>query len=238
MIGIIAAMEKEVDLLRSRLLAPVVHTKGPFTFYQGILEGKKAVILQCGIGKVNAGAGTALLLELYEPTAVINTGTAGGYLDTQKTGDVVVSDRVVHHDADARAFGYAYGQIPKEPLFFLADPSLVTAAKESLQRLKAAGEYEEDTEFHVGLVGSGDQFMTDPEETKRLKVHFPDLAAVEMEGAGIAQICQSFRVPFVIIRAISDKADSDSPLDFPKFVETASRHSALTVLDLLQNWRI
>ena len=224
MIGIIGAMAPEMALLSAALENVQERTAAGMKFRQGTLEGKEVVLLQCGIGKVNAAVGAALLIELYHPKAVLNTGSAGGLLPTQTFGDTVVSTAVVHHDVDVTAFGYAPGQIPGLPASFVSDPALVALADRCLEGIPHT----------TGIVGSGDVFVHDPVVITRIRAKFPDLCAVEMEAAAIAQACFLSQTPFVVVRALSDIAGQESPMAFAEFLPLASQNSSRLVLAMLR----
>lgn len=194
------------------------------TFRKGTIEGREVVLLQCGIGKVNAGIGAALLIELFQPRAVLNTGSAGGLLATQAFGDTVVSTGVLHHDVDVTAFGYVHGQIPGLPAVFPSDPTLVALTDRCL----------EGVPHTTGIIGSGDVFVHDPLVIARIQARFPDLCAVEMEAAAIAQACFLSDTPFVVVRALSDIAGKESPVAFAEFLPLASQNSSRLVLDMLR----
>lgn len=226
-IGIIGAMEQEVSLLRSQIDNLTTTSDAGVEFYQGQLAGRDVVLLKSGIGKVAAAISTTLLLERFQPRQVINIGSAGGFDPNLNVGDVVISSEVRHHDADLTAFGYAPGQLPGLPAAFTPDPRLVQVAQRSLDKVG-----------HVrtaqGLICSGDTFMADPERVEKTRSVFPEMAAVEMEAAGVAQVCHQFQVPFVIIRALSDIAGKDSSTSFDAFLAQAAKHSSAVVLEMLK----
>jgi adenosylhomocysteine nucleosidase len=224
MIGIIGAMAPEMALLGEALVGATEKTAAGMTFRAGRLAGKEVVLLQCGIGKVNAGIGAALMVELFRPSAVLNTGSAGGLLPTQTFGDTVVSTAVVHHDVDVTAFGYAPGQVPGLPAAFVSDPALVALADRCLAGVSHT----------KGVVGSGDIFVHDPVVIASIRSRFPDLCAVEMEAAAIAQACWLTQTPFVVVRALSDIAGKESPMKFDEFLPLASKNSSRLVLDMLK----
>ena len=224
MIGIIGAMAPEMALLGEALGGAGERTAAGMTFRTGRLAGKDVVLLQCGIGKVNAGIGAALMVELFRPSAVLNTGSAGGLLPTQTFGDTVVSTAVVHHDVDVTAFGYAHGQVPGLPAAFVSDPALVALADRCLAGVPHT----------KGVVGSGDIFVHDPAVIRSIRARFPDLCAVEMEAAAIAQACWLTQTPFVVVRALSDIAGQESPMKFDEFLPLASKNSSRLVLDMLK----
>jgi adenosylhomocysteine nucleosidase len=224
MVGIIGAMAPEMAILSGKLQNGKELRALGMTLRSGTLEGREAVLLQCGIGKVNAAAGAALLLELFRPTAVLNTGSAGGLLPSQTFGDTVVSTGVVHHDVDVTAFGYVAGQVPGLPAVFPSDPALVALADRCLGGVPHT----------KGVIGSGDIFVHDAAVIARIRERFPDLCAVEMEAAAIAQVCHSAGVPFVVVRALSDIAGKESPMKFDEFLPLASQNSSRLVLDMLK----
>lgn len=237
MIAIIGAMEQEMSLLKSHLESSRQEKIAQFEMTLGRLAGQDVVLLQCGVGKVNAAVGCALLLDHYRPEAVFNTGSAGGMLPEQTFGDIVLSSDVLHHDADVTAFGYAPGQLPGMPARFKADVELLEKAEMGLSRLKVRGEIPASLGFSRGTIGSGDVFVHDSDLIAQIRKHFPDLCAVEMESAAIAQTCHLFRVPFVIIRALSDIAGKESPMKFDEFLPLASRRSAELILEILSHWK-
>ena len=139
MIGIIGAMEDEVSLLNGAMETPRVTKIGEFKFYEGKLEGKNVVLLQCGIGKVAAAVGCALLIQTFKPRFVINTGSAGGIDPTLHFGDVIISTGLVYHDVDVTAFNYAPGQLPGQPQIFPADEKLIARAEQAVGKICEIG---------------------------------------------------------------------------------------------------
>jgi len=226
MIGIIGAMEDEVSLLRSAMETPHVTKIGEFEFYEGRLEGKSVVLLRCGIGKVTAAVGCALLIHTFKPDFVINTGSAGGIDPALHFGDVIISTGLLYHDVDVTAFNYAPGQLPGQPQIFPADEKLIAKAEQAVAQLKQEKALPADLNYCQGLIGTGDTFMYQPESIAALRQRFPNVAAVEMEGAAIAHCCRLFSVPVLVIRALSDIAGVESPIKFDEFLPIASKHSA------------
>ena len=225
-IGIIAAMDEEVAVLRDKIENRQTITLGGSEIYTGQLNGVDVALLKSGIGKVAAAMGTTLLLEHCKPDVVINTGSAGGLASTLKVGDIVVSDEARYHDADVTAFGYEYGQLPGCPAGFKADEKLVAAAESCISALKLNAVR--------GLIVSGDAFINGAEGLAKIRHNFPQAVAVEMEATGIAHVCHSFGVPFVVVRAISDVADKESHLSFDEFLVVAAKQSSLMVETLVQ----
>ena len=219
-------MEEEVEILRNKMDNVQQETIAGCEFNSGTLNGVDVVLLKSGIGKVNAAMSTAILLEKYAPTAVINTGSAGGFSPELKVGDVVISTEVVHHDVDVTIFGYAYGQVPNLPPTFKADEKLIAVAEEAAKKI-------EDVQVVQGLIATGDSFMNDPERVQFVRNKFPELQASEMEAAAIAQVAHQFGIPFIIIRALSDIAGKESNISFDAFLETAAINSSQLVENIV-----
>ena len=226
-VAIIGAMEQEIALLQSRIAQPQHEKVAHVAITRGTLAGKPVLLAQSGIGKVNAAITTTVLLEKYQAACVINTGSAGGLQGGMKQGDVVVGIQTAHHDADATAFGYAIGQLPQMPARYEADAALVEHAARAAIAFDGAA-------IHRGLIVSGDQFINHPDKIARIRTHFPDALAVEMEAAAIAQTCYQFARPCVIIRALSDLADGEAEYSFETFLQMAATHSAEMVENLVK----
>ncbi|MCL2007021.1 MAG: 5'-methylthioadenosine/adenosylhomocysteine nucleosidase [Treponema sp.] len=226
MIGIIGAMEEEVSLLKSYMGQCESLDIGAFRFFYGKLEGHDIALLRCGIGKVQAAAGTALLIEKFKPDLVFNTGVAGGIDSALTFGDVIIADGLVYHDVDVTAFNYAPGQIPGRPQIYAVMEEHIAAAEKAVDDLKKDKVLPQTLNHVRGLIGSGDIFVCDPAHIEKLKNTFPLLKAVEMEGTAIAHTCALFDVPSLIIRALSDIAGVESPLTSEQFTPLAAKHSA------------
>lgn len=227
-IGIIGAMEIEVKNLISLLSNPKEIKKGAFSFFEGKIEGIDVVLLQCGIGKVNASIGASLMIDSLGASHIINTGCAGGFPSDIKVGDIIVSSELVQHDFDCTVFAYAHGQVPGLPEKFSADAKLSSMAQAAISKLP-------NIKSKIGEIATGDQFMNNPEATKILKEKFPNVDAVEMEGAAIAQVCHQLNTPFVIIRSISDIAGQENAIEYSEFVELAAVNSGKMVLEMIKN---
>ncbi|ARU65499.1 5'-methylthioadenosine/S-adenosylhomocysteine nucleosidase [Histophilus somni] len=226
-VGIVGAMAQEVEILASLIENKnVVHIAG-CTIYQGNIQDKEVALLQSGIGKVAAAMGTTLLLQMFKPDIVINTGSAGGVSSGLKVGDVVVSTQTVYHDADVTAFGYAKGQLPACPPAFISDPKLTA--------LVANVAKQQGINLTSGLICSGDSFINSAEKLAWIKANFPEVVAIEMEATAIAQVCHKFNIPFVVIRAISDVGDGEASMSFEEFLPLAAKQSSSMVLKILQS---
>lgn len=226
-IGIIGAMDEEVELLIQTLEGRQEHTIAGYSLYTGLFHGVEVVLLKSGIGKVNAAIGTTLMLQTFQPTCVINTGSAGGFAAGLDVGDVVISDEVRHHDVDVTVFGYEYGQVPGLPAAFMPDTFLADIAQRCIARM-------DGIKTVKGLIATGDSFMNSPERVAQARKNFPTMKAVEMEAAAIAQTCYQFDIPFIVIRALSDIAGKESNLSFDQFLLVAAKHSAEMVLAMVQ----
>ena len=221
-VGIIGAMDEEIEFLVSTYGVKETYERGGCVFHLGEHDRFRIVLLKSGIGKVNAAIGTTLLISLYDPMCVINTGSAGAVDRDLDVGDVVVSSETGHHDVDATSFGYALGQVPRMPDAFLPHSVLVDMARET------AGELEH-LRVRTGGIITGDSFINDRAKIDSLRENFPAALATEMEAAAIAQTCHQFRKPFVIIRSISDRADGGAHVSFEEFLEKAAVNSARIV---------
>ena len=218
-IGIIGAMEVEVASLKSAMKVSRMLKKAQMEFLEGKLEGCQAVVVRSGIGKVNAAVCTQILVDEFGVDGVINTGIAGSLKAEINIGDIVLSTDVLHHDMDATGFGYPLGQIPQMDAFsFQADEQMRKLAKEVCEEVNP------EIRVFEGRVVSGDQFISSREVKDKIKENF-DGCCTEMEGAAIAQTAYLNQIPFVIIRAISDKADDSATMDYPTFEKQAVEHS-------------
>ncbi|MEK5481445.1 MULTISPECIES: 5'-methylthioadenosine/S-adenosylhomocysteine nucleosidase [unclassified Viridibacillus] len=226
-IAVIGAMEEEVELLRATLENTTSTTIANSEYTTGTYKGHDVILLKSGIGKVNAGMSTTILLHQFKPDVVINTGSAGGFDENLEVGAVVISDEVRHHDVDATIFGYEMGQVPQMPAAFKSDEMLRKVAEEAVAEL---GEHQ----FATGLISTGDSFMNDPERVALVRSHFPQMKAAEMEAAAVAQVCHQFGTPFVVIRALSDIAGKESNISFEEFLPVAAKHSTEIVLRVIE----
>lgn len=227
-IGIIGAMDEEVSRLKEKMNVSKVEKKAGMEFFQGELSGKEAVIVKSGIGKVNAGICTQILVDDFSVDAVINTGVAGSLKNEINIGDIVLSKDALQHDMDATGFGYEPGVIPRmEESIFKGDETLIQVAKEVNENVNA------EISTFVGRVVSGDQFISDHAKKTELVENFAGYCT-EMEGAAIAQVCYLNKLPFLIIRAISDKADNSATMDYGEFEAKAIEHTVKLVSGMME----
>lgn len=228
-IGIIGAMELEVKALQEEMTTASIREKAGMKFYEGTLNGADIVVVQSGIGKVNAALCTQILVDLFGVTHLINTGVAGSLNAGLDIGDILISRDALHHDTDVTIFGYRPGEVPglgrRE---FPADERMMKLAKEACEKVNP------DVHAIFGRVVSGDQFISGNDVKERLIREYQGDCA-EMEGASIAHGAYLNGIPFVIIRAISDKADNSAEMDYPTFEAAAAKHSAALVKELVKN---
>lgn len=219
MLGIIGAMEEEVAGLKEKMTVERTVKRASMEFLQGMLEGKPVVVVRCGIGKVNAAVCAQILADEFHVTAMVNTGIAGSLKNEINIGDMVLSTDALQHDMDATGFGYEYGVIPRmETSVFEADKRLIELAKECCEQVNP------DISVFIGRVVSGDQFISDQGKKNWISEHFHGYCT-EMEGAAIAQTAYLNQIPFLIIRAISDKADNSARMNYEEFERKAIQHS-------------
>ena len=227
-IGIIGAMEEEVALLKEKMTEVEVTKKADMEFFRGNLMGHKAVVAGSGIGKVNAGICTQILADDFQVEAVINTGIAGSLKAEINIGDIVLSTDTMQHDVDAREFGYPQGQIPRmDTLAFPADQNLRSLAAQVCRRVNP------EIQVYEGRGVSGDQFVADKEKKEQI-LSLTNGYCTEMEGAAIGQAAYLNHIPYLVIRAISDKADDSAHVDYPTFEKQAILHSVRLVENLIK----
>ncbi|MBK0039858.1 MULTISPECIES: 5'-methylthioadenosine/adenosylhomocysteine nucleosidase [unclassified Leuconostoc] len=218
-IGIITPMAEE----KLSLIAALDNTKtkehGGTSITTGTYKGHEVILTESGIGKVAAASAATVMIDNFEPDLIVNTGSAGALDPDLKIGDEVVGIRVAHSDVDVTVFGYAFGQVPNKPLYYLADPEVVA----DFEKLAAVKE---------GLIVSGDQFVQD-DAKKRILAHFPDALVAEMEAAAVAQVATQFGTPFIVLRGVSDLANGDSGVVFDDYVVEAGKASAKLLLRYL-----
>ncbi len=223
-VGIIGAMEKEIILLKEKMKIEKIEKKASLTFYIGQLHGKTVVIVRSGIGKVNAAMCTQMLIDMYNVEVVINTGVAGALHPDLEVGDIVVSIDTLQHDIDASVFGDPRGIIPgmAESIFWADQKLLNIIDKISLS----------DQKIMKGRVLTGDQAIGCGETKRLLHEQFQGVC-VEMEGGAIAHVCYLNEIPFLIIRAISDKADEEVDVNYNEFLELAAKNSSFLLENIL-----
>mgnify|MGYP001154612114 FL=1 len=227
-IGIIGAMDIEVEELINSMENIKTETISKIDFYQGKLQGKDLVVAKSGVGKVQAALCTQTMILKYAPDTIINTGVAGSLSSDLDIADLVISDGVVQHDFDVSAFGKPVGMISEIDLI------KIPCKKELVEKIEYSAKILEDTNVLVGTIASGDQFIASKEKKDYIVDNFNALCT-EMEGAAIGHVCYINDVDFCIIRAMSDKADGSAHMDFPSFVEIAVDKSIKLINNFLRN---
>lgn len=229
-LGIIGAMQEEIETLLHLMENKTEKEIAGSVFHDGVLEGLPVTVVQCGIGKVNAALCTQILCDLFGVTHLVNTGIAGSLCNDLDIGDMVVSQDAMYHDVDAVAFGYPMGKVPgMNVTAFPADETMIAYAF-------AAAEEVNPGHTKIGRVASGDQFVASREVKDRI-VSITHALCTEMEGTAIAQTAYRNRLPFVILRAISDKADDSTHMDYPTFESIAAHRCAAVTQTLAKHLR-
>ena len=227
-IGIIGAMQVETELLIRRMENRNIIEKAGRTFYEGQLSGTDCVVVTCGVGKVNAAICAQILADCFDIGCLINTGIAGSLNNEINIGDIVISEKAVYHDMDAVNFGYAYGEIPSMGMKeFCSDPALMKMAEEAVR--------EADPNIGVfrGIIATGDQFIREKDRKEWIRETF-GADCTEMEGTAIAHTAWTNGIPFVIVRAISDKADESVSVSYEEFEKKAAEHCASMILNMTE----
>ena len=228
-IGIIGAMEVEVESLKSAMAVKRTINKASMDFFEGTIGDTEVVVVRSGICKVNAGICVQILSDTFGVTHILNTGVAGSLDARINIGDIVLSTDAAYHDVDATVFGYKKGEIPQMGvLSFPADKELIEKAKAAIKTAAP------DLGVFEGRVCSGDQFISDKAIKDRIIEELGGMCC-EMEGAGIAQACYLNKIPFIIIRAISDKADGSDVMDYPEFEKKAAHDCAALVMEMIRS---
>lgn len=217
MIGIIAAMNVEMESLRSHMENTETDMISGIKFVRGTLEGKEVVTAVCGIGKVFAAMCAQAMIMHYTPEYIVNTGVAGTLTDKLDIGSIAVSSAVVQHDMDTSALGDPVGLISGINKIELPSDRLISGRLSACAKVMGI-------KTETGVIASGDQFVASAERKAFIVDHFKAIAC-EMEGAAIGQVCYANRVPFCVLRAISDSADGSSHMDYPTFVKMAAEQS-------------
>ncbi len=219
MLGIIGAMAEEVELLKEEMEQPRIISVAGMDFYKGMVGGREAVVVRSGVGKVNGAMCVQILADRFGVNGIVNTGIAGSLKAEIDIGDLVLATDAVQHDVDATQFSYPLGQIPQMKVFsFEADGRLRAAAAECCRQVNP------DIHVYEGRILTGDQFVSSKEKKAWLVQNFGGVCT-EMEGAAIAQAAYLNGIPFLIVRAISDKADDSAQMDYEEFERLAIIHS-------------
>lgn len=225
-IGIIFAMKEELDALKEYLIINNEYEIFDLKFYEGTINNKICVLVESGIGKVNAARTTQILIDNMKVDFIFNIGVAGGVDENLNVLDVVIGDKLVQHDFDITAFNHEKGYIPNVGTFIETDEYLLKIVKNSIN----------DNSCKIGTIASGDIFCTDSKMSMKINKKFNALA-VEMEGASIAQVCFLNHIPFLIIRSISDIPGKNNTIVYEDFLEKSSKKVASITNKILENMK-
>lgn len=220
-LGIIGAMSIEIETLKGQLTQMAEKEKAGMTFYEGMLENLPVVLVVCGVGKVNAAMCVQILCDCFGVSHIVNTGVAGSLCSELDIGDFVISTKAMYHDFDCHNLNpdYPVGQVPGLSVHaFSADEKLVELAYHAAMKVHAG-------RARMGVVASGDQFVCDKQQKEKI-VSDTGAICTEMEGAAISHAAWRNGIPFVVIRAISDKADDSAQMDYPTFEAMAAKRCA------------
>lgn len=224
---ILGAMDEEISLLTQSLSQSSTSKIQHLECHSGQFAGHEIMVARCGIGKVASALAVGVLTQAFSPDVVINTGSAGGYDKQLQVGDIVIADELVQFDVDLTNFGYAHGQPAGMPARFTCDAELIAIALTQVAELT-------DINAIKGLIGTSDKFICEAADTQHIASLFPTVAAVEMEGAAIAQACHMANIRCVVIRCISDLANEESTHTFEEYLEKAAVNSANLVMALIR----
>lgn len=223
MYGIIAAMQEEMQEIK-KIMQDIENLKiYELNFFKGTINYKNVVLVEAGVGKVNAARVTQILIDNFNIQGIINVGSAGSCNDELEIGDIVIGKKLVQHDFDITAFGHEKGFISNVGQFVESDDELISQIEEVIKNIK-----DKDFNIKIGTIASGDIFCTEPKMKEKIRNKF-SAECIEMEGAAIAQVCKLDQIPFLVIRSISDKPNGQNEITFDKFLEKASKRCAYII---------
>lgn len=218
-IVIIAAMQEEINSIKNLMKDYKLNKIYNIDIIDGIINNKEVILAKSGVGKVNAARVTQILIDNYDIEYLINVGTAGSLNDNLEIGDIIIANKLVQHDFDVTAGGDEKGYISNTGKYFKCDDILIEKSKKIINSLN------QNFKAFVGLIATGDIFVQDITVKNRIKEEF-DADCVEMEGAAIAQVCELDKIPFIVIRAVSDKPNGNNAIDFEKYLDKACKRYA------------
>ena len=221
--GIIAAMQEEMQEIKNIIQEIKEEKIYELTFIKGKINDKNIVLVEAGVGKVNAARVTQILIENFDIQAIINVGSAGSANDELDIGDIVIGQKIVQHDFDITAFGHPKGYISNLGQYVESDAQLIKKMEQTINKLD-----QNEFKIKIGTIASGDIFCTELQMKNKIRNKF-NADAIEMEGAAIAQVCKLDNIPFIIIRSISDKPNGNNEITFDKFLKKASKRCALII---------
>lgn len=217
-IGIIAAMEEEKNAIKKIMKNTKENKIYELTFTEGTINEKECILVESGVGKVNSSRTTQIMIDKYDIKYIINVGSAGSATDELKIGDIVIGKKIVQHDFDITAFGHKKGYISNVGENMLSDEQLIKKFAEAIKEIK-------DIKIKIGTIATGDIFCTETKMKNKIKEKF-EADAIEMEAASIAQVCYLDKIPFIILRSISDTPNGKNEITFEQYLELASKRCA------------
>ena len=228
MIGIIAAESKEMNEIKK--LMKNIEEKDLFNlqFFTGIIEEAECVLVECGEGKVNAARTTQIMIDNFKIDKLVNVGSAGAINEDLNVKDVVIADKLVQYDFDISGLGYEKGEICNIGKYIYCDKTLVEECKQAIENIE-----NDSYKVVIGTIATADSFCDKPEIAKMVRKEF-NAECVEMEGAAVAQVCYLDKIPFLVIRGISDTPNGNNKIDFRKYLEIASKQSAKILQNLIK----
>ena len=227
--GIIAAMEEEMQEIKNIMTDIVEEKIYELIFIKGRINDKNIVLVEAGIGKVNAARVTQILIDKFNIEAIINVGSAGSANDELDIGDIVIGKKIVQHDFDITAFGHPKGYISNVGQYVESDVQLIKKMEQTINNLNT-----QEFKIKIGTIASGDIFCTELQMKNKIRTKF-NADAIEMEGAAIAQVCKLDNIQFIVIRSISDKPNGNNEITFDKFLEKASKRCAIIIKEFFEN---
>ena len=218
--GIIAAMKEEMQEIK-KIMQEIEEIKiKELIFFKGKINNNNVILVEAGIGKVNAARVTQLMIDKFKIEKIINVGSAGSANNELEIGDIVIGKRLVQHDFDITAFGHPKGFITNIGQYVESDSELISKMEQTISKLS-----QNEFKIKIGTIASGDIFCTEPKMKEKIRTKF-NADAIEMEGAAIAQVCKLNEIPFIVIRSISDNPDGKNEITFDQFLEKASKRCA------------
>ena len=221
--GIRAAMQEEMQEIKKIMVGTEEKKIYDLTFFIGKINNTEVVLVEAGVGKVNAARTTQILIDNFEIGAIINVGSAGAANDELDIGDIVIGKKLVQHDFDITAFGHPKGFISNVGQYVESDSKLIKKMEQTIAELQ-----DKEFKIKIGTIASGDIFCTEIKMKEKIKSKF-EADAIEMEGGAIAQVCKLDKVPFIIIRSISDSPNGNNNITFDQFLEKASKRCAIII---------
>lgn len=225
--GIIAAMQEEMQEIEKIMEEKQNQKIYELNFITGKINSTEVVLVEAGIGKVNAARTTQILIDNFNIDAIINLGSAGSANDELDIGDIVIGNRIIQHDFDITAFGHPKGFISNVGQYVESDSTLIEKMKQTISKMQA-----NEFKIKIGAIASGDIFCTELKMKEKIRSKF-NADAIEMEGAAIAQVCKLDNIPFLIIRSISDKPNGNNHITFEQFLKKASKRCAKIIKEFL-----